>query len=261
MYPEKPVAEIESMALATVERSVVLPAETARQLDQMADSAGTSNLGDTITRLLEQDPVVTQEAITTAPPRHPSQHPLPEDTSADDEERKDGSAPERPGPLHRPLRLPESPEPVQRHNKEMWNVEHLPVEADFYTIGYAGRDIDQFVALLQAVGVSTLIDIRHTPISQYKPDFSKGNLKTSLGAFGIEYVHRSDWGVPHEVRERTVRQDSRDAIWDWYDTNVVPRISNGEFGELRKRTKPPLAFMCVETGCHRLPPSPALPCP
>lgn len=68
MYPERPVAEIESMAFATVERSVTLPADTARQLEQIAESEGTSNWGDAITRLIERAPVVTQEVITTVAP-------------------------------------------------------------------------------------------------------------------------------------------------------------------------------------------------
>ena len=133
-------------------------------------------------------------------------------------------------------------------------MKHLPVEADFYTIGYAGRDIEQFVALLQAVGVSTLVDIRHTPVSQYKPDFSRENLKSSLSQNGIEYIHKAEWGVPHEIRSHSVGEDTRDAIWDWYDSNVVPSISNGAFAEFREYAKPPLAFMCVETdptACHR----------
>ena len=154
----------------------------------------------------------------------------------------------------RPLRLPKAPPRVQQHNKETWNLEHLPVRAGFYTIGYEGRDIDQFVAVLRAVGVSTVVDIRYTPISQYKPDFSKTKLKTRLADHGIRYVHMRDWGVPHEVRARSVGQDTRDAIWGWYDTNVVPKISNGAFAELLERTRAPLAFMCAEfdpTACHR----------
>ena len=258
MYPEKSVAEIESMALATVERSVVLPAETARQLEQMADSVGTSDLGDTITRLVEQDPGLTREAVTTVTSPQPFQHPLLEDTRADEEDEDGGEkerlAPERPDVQHRPLRLPDAPESVQRHNKEIWNVEHLPVKADFYTIGYAGKDAEQFLALLEAVGVSTLVDVRHTPLSHYKPDFNKEKLTTLLRQRGIDYIHKADWGVPPEVRSRSVGQDSREAIWDWYGSNVLPKISNGEFGELCRETKPPLAFMCAEgdlTACHR----------
>lgn len=174
--------------------------------------------------------------------------------SDNEEEQKDDSELEQPGQLHRPLHLPEPPESVQRHNKVIWNIRHLPVEADFYTIGYSGKDIEQFVALLQAVRVSTLVDIRHSPVSQYKPDFSRENLRSFLGQSGIEYIHKAEWGVPHEVRSRSVGQDTRDAIWEWYDSNVVPGISNGEFAEFREWAKPPLAFMCVEadpTACHR----------
>ncbi len=159
---------------------------------------------------------------------------------------------ERPG--ERPLALPESPDSVQRHNKAIWNIQHLPVEADFYTIGYSGRDIQQFVGVLRAVGVSTLVDIRHAPVSQYKPDFSKENLKNCLAQNGIAYIHKAEWGVPREVRSLSVDQDSRDAIWDWYDLNVVPKLRDGELADIQESAKLPLAFMCSEldpTACHR----------
>ena len=256
MYPERSVAEIESMAFATVERSVTLPAETARQLEQLTGNEGSSNWGDAITRLVEQAPVVTQEVVTTVPPSETLQPPLPESTSSVDsnEEPNDELGTVEPGELYRPLRLPESPESVQRHNKAIWNITHLPVKADFYTIGHAGRDIQQFVDLLKAVGVSTVVDIRYTPASQYKPEFSKEKLNSILSQNGIEYIHKAEWGVPYEIRSRSVGQDTRDAIWEWYDSNVVPGISNSEFAEFRETAKPPLAFMCVEfdpTACHR----------
>ena len=254
MYPERPVGEIESMAFATVERSVILPAETARQLEQLTGSEGTSNWGDAITRLVEQTPLVNQEVLTTVAPEEAFQHSLPESTMFEGDERKTEPQAERPGILRRPMSLPEPPESVQRYNKEIWNLKHLPVVADFYTIGYSGRDIEQFLGLLKVVRVSTLVDIRHTPVSQYKPDFSRENLKSFLSQNAIEYIHKPEWGVPSEVRSKSVGQDTRDAIWDWYDSNVIPGISNGEFVEFREWAKPPLAFMCVEsdpTACHR----------
>ena len=255
MYPERPVAEIESMALATVERSVLLPAETARQLEQMAGSEGTSNWGEAITRLIEQTPASTQEAIVAVIPTEISQGPLSDNMSSDSEEnQKDNLQPSTRDHVYRPLRLPESPEAVQRHNREIWNVKHLPVEADFYTIGYAGRNIEQFVNLLQAVGISALIDIRQTPVSMYKPDFSKQNLRNSLIRSSIEYIHKPEWGVPHEVRSLAVGQDTREALWEWYDSNVVPTINEDEVAGFPRLAKMPFAFMCVEidpTACHR----------
>ena len=251
MYPEKSVADIESMVFATVERTVTLPAETARHLEQMSRNEGTSNWGDAITRLVELTPEPNQESTSEAVPSETLLQPLRDNAKMDEpEEQQILLHPQS----HRPPRLPESPEPVQRHNKEIWNIEHLPIEADFYTIGYAGRDIEQFLALLQAVNVSTLVDIRYTPVSQYKPAFSKENLKKRLSLNGIRYIHKSVWGVPQEIRSRSIGQDTRDAIWDWYDSNVVPKMNNGEFAKLRESVKSPIALMCVETAptdCHR----------
>ena len=40
MYPDKPLEEIESMALATIERAISIPADTARQIEELASSTG-----------------------------------------------------------------------------------------------------------------------------------------------------------------------------------------------------------------------------
>ena len=105
---------------------------------------------------------------------------------------------------HRPLGLPEDAIPVQLKNKVVWNLSHYGVKADFYTIGYAGRDIDQFIEILKAASISTIVDVRNAPVSQYKPDFSRENLKDHLERSGFQYVHRGDLGVPHEIRARAL---------------------------------------------------------
>ena len=255
MYPDRPAAEIESMALATVERPVILPAETARRLEELADNEGTSNWGDTITRLIEKGPAAAQEPSDDEPRPSVAQPSLLDEMPPDARtEPEDEEAPERSYQPYRPLQLPEPPESVQRNNKDLWNLRHYKVHADFYTIHYAGRDIDYFVEILQAADVSTLVDIRQTPVSPYKPDFTRDNLKTHLEKAGLEYISKPEWGVPSEIRSNTVGQDTRDPIWDWYDDNVLPSLRSGGFSELRESAKPPLAFMCLETdptSCHR----------
>ena len=254
MYPEKPVSEIESMALATVERSVTLPAATARQLEEFGVEEGESGWGNIITRLIERSPMPTQglEQVQPAQPFSGSieQPPLAFQESED----ADGSEPAFVESSHRPLELPEDPVSVQFKNKVVWNLVHSGVKADFYTIGYSGRDIDQFVEILKAAGVVTVVDVRHAPVSQYKPDFSKDNLKRHLESHGFEYVHRGDLGVPREIRAQAVGKPDRSGLWDWYDATVVPNITNGAVEVLRELLKQPMAFMCVETdptACHR----------
>jgi hypothetical protein len=255
MYPDKPVPEIESMALAIVERSVILPASTARQLEELVEREGQTNWGDAITRLIERSPLVTQGASYLGTEGRPFQNPAQEELPLDFEQEQEEEADTGPsGQTYRPLQLAEGPESVQLKNKVIWNLKHYGVNADFYTTGYAGKDINQFIEILKAADISAVVDIRHTPVSQYKPDFSREKLKAHLENNGIEYIHKGDWGVPHEIRARAVGQETRDSIWDWYDQTVVPKISNGAFSKLRESVKLPVAFMCVEmdpTLCHR----------
>ena len=53
MYPERPVSEAVSMALATVQRQVTLPAETARKLEELASSSGAPDWGTVLADLVE----------------------------------------------------------------------------------------------------------------------------------------------------------------------------------------------------------------
>ena len=61
-----------------------------------------------------------------------------------------------------------------------------------YTIGYGSRSMDEFIAVLQAYQINYLIDIRSTPYSRYKPDFSKGALEAHLRAYDIRYVYMGE---------------------------------------------------------------------
>ncbi|WP_329258722.1 DUF488 domain-containing protein [Actinoallomurus sp. NBC_01490] len=62
-------------------------------------------------------------------------------------------------------------------------------------IGYEGLDIAAFVDQLERDEVSTVVDVRLTPISR-KPGFSKRRLSDTLTAAGIEYLHAPALGNP-----------------------------------------------------------------
>jgi transcriptional regulator with XRE-family HTH domain len=68
------------------------------------------------------------------------------------------------------------------------------------SIGYEGRTIDSFVEELLAAGVTTVADVRMTPISR-KPGFSKTRLNAALTDAGIAYVHLRSLGNPKSNRE------------------------------------------------------------
>ena len=126
--------------------------------------------------------------------------------------------------------------------------------ADFYTIGYAGRSITEFVSTLIAVGVTTLIDIRSVAASRYKPEFSKTNLRNALEAHSIDYVHLPELGVPRDIRVGPIAEGMREKIWLWYDKHVAMGVSRNLHTLLNVAPNLPVALMCVESDpetCHR----------
>ncbi len=152
------------------------------------------------------------------------------------------------------LSLPQPSKAIQVSNKKHWNSSRRMEDADFFTVGYIGKSIDELVVDLKAAGVKTLVDIRFNPVSQYKPEFSKGNLQTRLANEGIAYLHRSDWGVPREIREDAVDASDRQGIWEWYEGEVIRRYFNRNLDVFFNWADHPVALMCMEldpTNCHR----------
>ncbi|MBU2667794.1 DUF488 domain-containing protein [Actinoplanes bogorensis] len=66
-------------------------------------------------------------------------------------------------------------------------------------VGYEGRNANDLVADLVALGVSKLVDVRLTPISR-KPGLSKTALGRALNEAGIAYEHRRELGNPKANR-------------------------------------------------------------
>ena len=67
-------------------------------------------------------------------------------------------------------------------------MEKLQDPIPIYTIGYGSRPIEQFIEVLQQHEIAYLIDVRSTPYSRYKPEFSKEALAVELQRHRIRYV-------------------------------------------------------------------------
>lgn len=153
----------------------------------------------------------------------------------------------------RPLKLPAKAAKLRAESKALWNEARSPGQADFFTIGYEGRSATDVVALLRDAGVTSLFDIRHAPVSMYKPEFSKSNLMNTVGAAGIRYYHVRELGVPREVRAQAMQSGTRDTIWKWYDCCVVEQYFQRNLHWFLN-LEHPVALMCMEhdpTECHR----------
>jgi len=120
-----------------------------------------------------------------------------------------------------------------------------------FTIGYGARSLDQLIAVLKANGIEFLLDVRSSPYSKFKPEFSKEVLQLRLKGAGIRYLFMGDTlgGQPKEPACYT------DGKVD-YDKVRVQSFFHEGMARLRKafEQERPLALMCSEgrpEQCHR----------
>lgn len=155
--------------------------------------------------------------------------------------------------MSRPLKLPKRPARVRAESKILWNEARSVERADFFTLGYEGRSIDDLVSMLRTAGVRSLLDIRHTPLSMYRPELSKSNFQRRIEDEGFQYLHSPEWGVPKDIRAKALLTGTRDPIWQWYDGYVVERFFARNLHWFLN-LEHPVAMMCVEADpveCHR----------
>lgn len=123
----------------------------------------------------------------------------------------------------------------------------------FFTLGYEGTTVPDFLAALKAAGVRQLVDIRALPLSR-RPGFSKSALRAALEEAGIAYTHLRALGTPAEGREaaRKGRQHDLERV---YRAQLELPEAIAATAQLRQlATEAPTALLCFErepAGCHR----------
>jgi uncharacterized protein (DUF488 family) len=156
--------------------------------------------------------------------------------------------------IQRPLKLRSRSARAQAESKELWNEARSAANADFFTIGYSGRTVSALLEQLTKVNVRSLIDIRFSPVSMYRPELSKGNLQRLVEQAGFQYLHMPSLGVPRHIRAQAIETGSRKVIWDWYDKSVVQPFLRKNLHTFLNFAEHPVALMCVEMDpqeCHR----------
>lgn len=70
------------------------------------------------------------------------------------------------------------------------------MKKEIYTIGYSGFSLDDFIKCLKHYKISSLIDVRSTPFSQYFQEYNKDYLQKKLKSEGIIYRnYREEFGA------------------------------------------------------------------
>jgi uncharacterized protein (DUF488 family) len=120
-----------------------------------------------------------------------------------------------------------------------------------HTIGYGARTVEQLISALQAHRIEYLLDVRTSPYSKFKPEFSREPLEAALKSHGIRYLFMGDilGGQPRDAECYT------DGKVDYDKVRQQPFFKTG-LERLRKAHEQRLrvALMCSEgkpEQCHR----------
>ncbi|MCG2431559.1 DUF488 family protein [Aequorivita xiaoshiensis] len=124
-----------------------------------------------------------------------------------------------------------------------------------WTIGHSTRTLDEFLKLLHAFNIKSLVDVRHYPGSRKFPQFNKDSLEKSLHENNIIYTHLIDLGGRRKPNPNSKndawRLDSFKGYADYMATEAFKQALN-TLKEIA--TEQQTAIMCAEAvwwSCHR----------
>ena len=123
------------------------------------------------------------------------------------------------------------------------------------TIGHSTRTIGEFIQLLQAHGVTRLVDVRTVPRSRHNPQFNRDTLPTSLKAVRISYKHMTALGgFRHTVPDSPNLGWNNVSFRGFADYMQTPEFTRGLDALIELAEKKRSALMCAEAvpwRCHR----------
>ena len=123
------------------------------------------------------------------------------------------------------------------------------------TIGHSTRTLGEFIALLEAHGVSLIVDVRTVPRSRHNPQFNKDALPGSLKEAGVGYVHLPGLGGLRRAKTDSLNIGWRNASFRGYADYMQTPEFDEQIGNLIQLVKGNrIALMCAEAvpwRCHR----------
>ncbi len=124
-----------------------------------------------------------------------------------------------------------------------------------FTIGHSTRTLEEFLAILHAHNIKTLVDVRTVPRSRRVPQFNTENLAESLPREHIKYLHLPTLGGLRKTRADSINTAWRNASFRGYaDYMQTQKFDQGLSELIRIAKKSPTVIMCAEAvpwRCHR----------
>ena len=124
-----------------------------------------------------------------------------------------------------------------------------------YTIGHSTRALPELIQLLQAHGVTLVVDIRTIPRSRHNPQFNEETLPQALQEAGIGYRHLTKLGGLRYARLDSVNTGLYNTSFRGFaDYMQTQEFDEGLHELITLAREQVLVFMCAETvpwRCHR----------
>ncbi len=122
-----------------------------------------------------------------------------------------------------------------------------------YTLGYEGKDPDQFLKLLGDEGVEILVDVRKDAYSKQNTSYTEGNLSRIAAEERIKYIHLPELGVDYKIRQELKSTNDYQSYFKRYSEYLEKHLDLVEFiAHLAKNNV--ICLMCYEKDfkrCHR----------
>jgi uncharacterized protein (DUF488 family) len=123
------------------------------------------------------------------------------------------------------------------------------------TVGHSNRPVEEFLQLLQAHGVTLVVDVRKMPGSRRNPQFGRDSLAQALQQTGIGYIHMPGLGGRRRRRPDSPNTGWENASFQGYADYMLTSEFERSLQELLQRADGErAALLCAEAvpwRCHR----------
>ena len=123
------------------------------------------------------------------------------------------------------------------------------------TVGHSTRPLKEFIELLKAHSVASLIDVRTVPRSRHNPQFNRETLPEALARAGIGYAHVRGLGGFRRAGAGSPNTGWRNASFRGYaDYMQTPEFAENLARLIERASRERVALMCSEAvpwRCHR----------
>ena len=123
------------------------------------------------------------------------------------------------------------------------------------TIGHSTHTLEEFIRMLQAHGVTYVVDVRTIPRSRHNAQFNKESLPLSLKKAGIGYIHIPALGGLRHAKHDSPNMGWRNASFRGYaDYMQTSEFEQGLEELISLANQDRIALMCAEAlpwRCHR----------